>query len=116
MYKTRAKMPAAHRAKQFMPFAGVKGLQEALGEKEKLYRPKTEIAEDAAELLNDALASLQRGDRARVCYYAQSGCRTVFGEILCIDEIKRRLTVGGIEIPFNDILSVAAEPNTADES
>lgn len=108
-YKTRERMPPAHRAKQFMPFSAVKGLQEALLKKERPYLDKNEIAEDAADVLNNALMGLMPGMRAVIAYYAGTEYRTASGEILYIDGIKRRMKIGENEIFFNDIVSISSD-------
>lgn len=50
--RTRAKMPVAERAKQFMPFAAVKGLNEALSKKENELSlvQKAELLEDMVDM------------------------------------------------------------------
>ena len=42
----RAKMDRAQRAKQFAPFAALKGFEEALREKERIIVPKVELYEE----------------------------------------------------------------------
>lgn len=44
--KPRSKMPIEDRAKQFMPFAALKGLPEALAAKEKAVSPKYELSKE----------------------------------------------------------------------
>ena len=39
-------MSRENRAKQFMPFAALKGLEEALEKKEKIVVPKAELCDD----------------------------------------------------------------------
>ena len=47
--KPKHKMPIEDRAKQFMPFAALKGLPDALAAKEKITVPKVELSEEMAE-------------------------------------------------------------------
>lgn len=47
----RAKMSREERAKQFMPFAALKGYPDALRKKEKIVVPKMELSEDYEEEL-----------------------------------------------------------------
>ena len=47
--KPKHKMPIEDRAKQFMPFAALKGLPDALAAKEKITVPKTELPEEMTE-------------------------------------------------------------------
>ncbi len=106
MSKTREKMPPAHRAKQFMPFAAVKGLGAALAEKETAYAPRIKLAEDAEDDVNRMLSGLFPGSFAQISYYAFDECKTAEGEILYIDTIKRRLGINGENVNFSDIISV----------
>ena len=48
----RAPMPASRRAKQFAPFDALKGLKEAIAEKERIPSPRRILAEDAQSELN----------------------------------------------------------------
>ena len=49
----RPKMSREERAKQFMPFAALKGYPEALREKEKIVVPRAEVSEEYAEVFDD---------------------------------------------------------------
>ena len=51
----RVKMSREERAKQFMPFAALKGYEEALREKEKVMVPKVELSEEREAELNQQL-------------------------------------------------------------
>ena len=48
-------MSRVQRAKQFAPFSALKGLEEALAEKEREYEPQAELSDDAAEELDRCL-------------------------------------------------------------
>lgn len=58
MAKQRAKMPIAQRAKQFMPFKAVAGLDEALRKKEQEIDRAVAMGEDPASLRS---ADLRKG-------------------------------------------------------
>ena len=53
--KPKHKMPIEDRAKQFMPFAALKGLPEALAAKEKDTVPKIELSGEMAEELDQKM-------------------------------------------------------------
>ena len=55
--KPKHKMPIEDRAKQFMPFAALKGLPEALAAKEKIAVPKTELSMEKVEEPNQKIPS-----------------------------------------------------------
>lgn len=51
--KPKHKMPIEDRAKQFMPFAALKGLPDALAAKEKVTVPGIELSEEAEKKLEE---------------------------------------------------------------
>ena len=61
----RQKMPVSERAKQFMPFAALKGLPEALTQMEREHNAKSkkELSEEMAADLNRSLLSLHSEPR-----------------------------------------------------
>ena len=63
--RPRAKMSVQDRAKQFLPFAALKGLPEALAEKERVVVPKIILTEDMSEELNRKMHQrrIPEGDR-----------------------------------------------------
>ena len=65
----RGKMSREDRAKQFMPFAALKGYENALREKEKIVVPKIELSEDMKEELDVTLKEVQLKDIVTVVYY-----------------------------------------------
>ena len=59
-------MSRENRAKQFMPFAALKGLEEALEKKEKIVVPKAELCDDYKEQLDFRLSQIQCGDMVTI--------------------------------------------------
>ena len=59
------------RAKQFMPFDALKGLQEELRKREerRLRQNKRDLSDDQIESLTKVLNSLKRGMRINITYY-----------------------------------------------
>ncbi|MCH5324844.1 MAG: YolD-like family protein [Eubacterium sp.] len=108
-------MPISERAKQFMPFAAVKGLEEALAakERERTFIPRTELSDHAAERLNRRLCRLEWGDTVTVKYYRHGEYLTASGRITRLDVTYRVMMIGeDIVIDFDDIYSVTAERRT----
>ena len=58
--KRHSPMANADRAKQFSPFAALKGYEEALQLKQKRYTPRIELTEDAKSLLDHKLHILNQ--------------------------------------------------------
>ena len=59
------------RAKQFMPFDALKGLQEELRKREerRLRQNKRDLSDDQIESLTNVLNSLKRGMTVQITYY-----------------------------------------------
>lgn len=104
MNKIRAKMPREARAKQFMPFSALNGLELALGKKEARNQQKAQLDGEEIEKINRALQKLSVGDETGlVCFY--DGIYTPLkGKITKLDDIKQYLEIDGIRVYFDDIL------------
>lgn len=99
-------MPLSDRAKQFMPFAALKGLPEALSKKEKIIVPKIELSPEMAEELDYKMHRLKRGQMAVVVYFCNDEYLKVSGMVARIDETSRLLQIVNTKIPFDDILDI----------
>lgn len=58
----RAKMSREERAKQFIPFAALKGYEDALREKEKVVVEKIELSEERKAELDAKLHQVRKND------------------------------------------------------
>ena len=104
--KARAPMPRENRAKQFMPFAALKGLPEALRKKEKIRVPQKEIPEDKACEIDKALKGLVRGQIVTVVYYCDEEYIQLTGAVSRLDTQKRILKLVKTRISIDDIVDV----------
>jgi len=93
------------RAKQFLPFDAMKGLQEALErEEERLSREeRTELGEEDAEVLSRLLSRLARGVYVDMEWYLGGHYVRRRGKVTEIDFIMRVLSLEGEKIYFDDI-------------
>lgn len=105
--RPKHKMSIADRAKQFMPFAALKGLPEALAAKEKIIVPKIELSPEMAEELDLKMHRLKRGRIASVVYFHQDEYIKISGMVARIDASSRILQIVNTKIPFDDILDVS---------
>lgn len=99
-------MSREERAKQFMPFAALKGYPDALREKEKVVVPKIELSEERAWDLDWKLHRIQKRDVITVVYFCKGEYLKVTGMVSRIDESARLLTVVNTKIPFGDIYDI----------
>lgn len=109
--RPRRPMPIGERTKIFAPFAALKGLDEALAEKEKVRIPKKEISDDMAEEINRALKDLKRGEVVTVIYYdnTEMQYRQMTGEFIKIDKIKKNLQINDEIIDSEDLYNISKD-------
>ena len=103
---SRVKMSQADRAKQFMPFAALKGYEEALRAKEKVVMPRMELSEEMAQELDRKLHQIQRNDMITVVYYNGEEYIRITGMVSRLDLDARVLKVVNTKILFEDISAI----------
>lgn len=98
-------MNRSDRAKQFAPFDALKGLQEALREKERLHErvERKEISEEKQEELTILTSRLSKGKEIRVVFYNEGGYYELKGKVSGVDFVYKYLVVGEGKIFFEDI-------------
>lgn len=95
------------RAKQFLPFDALKGLQQALREKEIEYEEKKELAEDTLTELNNKFHQLENGKYVKLKYYKNGRYRESKGIVTHMDYIKKRIQINKIEnVNICDIIDI----------
>lgn len=105
--KPRHPMSVQDRAKQFMPFAALKGLPEALAAKEKIVVPKIEMSPEMEEELDRKMRLLKRGQMVTVTYFCHGDYLKTTGIVARIDESCRLLQIVDTKIAFEDILDIS---------
>ena len=81
------------RAKQFLPFDALKGLQEALREKEVEYEEKKDLSEDTLNNLNDKFNQLDNGSFVKITFYKNGKYSEIKGRVTNIDYIKKKIQI-----------------------
>ena len=98
------------RAKQFMPFDALKGLQEELRKREerRLRQNKRDLSDDQIESLTKVLNSLKRGMTVQITYY-----NFVTERYVTIKDVFRKLykerrfiNTENYKISFDDLLEI----------
>lgn len=102
----RTKMSQADRAKQFMPFAALKGFEEALREKEKIVVEKISLSEESKEELDRKLHEIHRNDIITVVYFLKDEYVKITGMVSRLDKDARILKIVNTKIPFDDIYDI----------
>lgn len=107
---TKAKIPMsqAMRAKQFMPFKALTGLDEALAERERIIVPKKELSEHTIEELNRKLCSLEKGQIVTIVYYGmyEQNYKQLTGPVEKIDAYWKSVQLGNVQIHFSEIAEI----------
>ena len=104
----RPKMPVEQRAKIFLPFAGVRGLDEALERKrqERLVEERIILSEDGEKEIDSVLSDIRKGDCVSVSYYDGDRYRTEEGTVLRKDEREGFILLESGPVHFSDIHTI----------
>lgn len=101
--KGRLKMKREERAKQFAPFAALKGYEEALEEKERIVVRQFTLTEDEKDALDRTIHIVEDGDMVNVVYLKDDDYLKIEGIVSRIDFDARILKIVYTKIPFADI-------------
>lgn len=104
--ESRPKMSREDRAKQFMPFAALKGYEEVLRRKEKITVPKMELSEDYKEELDRKIRQIKKNDMIAVIYFHKNEYLKQTGMVSRMDTTARVLCVVNNKISFDDIYDI----------
>lgn len=112
----REKMTREKRAKQFLPFSAVSGLEEALERKRKEIEREDRvfISEEMEREINDTLISLEKNDRVRIKYYNGIKYETKEGVVIKKNEIDNTILLENEEIYLPNIASLEKIKNSRD--
>ncbi len=96
------------RAKQFQPFDAMKGLKEALKDREERHNrvDKREISEERIKAIENVLVKLEKGVKIRVEYYKAFHYVVIKGVVDKIFSAKNYLMLGEEKIFFDDIYEI----------
>jgi hypothetical protein len=96
------------RAKQFMPFDALKGLKEALKDREERRTrvPKIELSDDMADELSRVMARVELCSVIRIKFYCKGHYIDLQGTVLEKNIVYRFLKIGNERIYFDDILKI----------
>ena len=98
-----------NRAKQFVPFAAVKGFEEALRAKERIVVEKIELSEERKAELDFKLQQIQKRDILTVVYFDKDEYVKVEGMVSRLDIDARILKIVNTKIAFDDIYELYGE-------
>lgn len=99
-------MDREKRAKQFIPFAALKGFEEALLAREKITVEKIELSEERKEELDKVLRSLEIGSIITVTYFYKDEYLKKTGFLAKLTPTAHTLQIVNEKISFEDILDI----------
>lgn len=120
----RPSMTVADRAKIFMPFAALKGYEDAIEEQQKLMSVRMELTEEEKEMLDSKIRILRElldaGQQKEVTvkYFvadekasAEEGRELgrymeITGTVTKIDDVFKQIRIGDIRIDVEDVLEI----------
>ena len=102
-------MERAERAKQFMPFAALKGYPDALRKKEEIIAAKAELSEELKAALDIKLSQVCRNDIITVVYFSKGKYLQQTGMVVRIDTTTRILQVVNTKISFDGIYDICGD-------
>lgn len=95
------------RARQFMPFDALKGLQEALREKEKEIEDRKELSEECYSEIDRILRRIENGVEVSIQFYKEKKYVDICGVVTKINRIKQMLIINDYtNIYFDDIIKI----------
>lgn len=98
-----------NRAKQFVPFAAVKGFEEALRAKERIVVEKIELSEERKAELDFKLRQIKKNDIIKIIYFDKDEYVRVEGMVSRFDTGARVLQVVNTKIEFDNIYEIEGE-------
>ena len=104
-----------NRAKQFMPFAAVKGYEEALRAKEKIVVEKIELTDEKKAELDFKLQQINKNDIITVVHFYKDEYIKLEGMVSRLDLDAKVLKIVNTKIPFGDIYELSGQMIDSDE-
>ena len=92
-----------------MPFAALKGYEEALRAKEKIVVEKIELSEEKKAELDYKLQQIHKNDIVTVVYFFKDEYIKLEGMVSRLDKDARILKIVNTRIPFEDIYDLSGE-------
>lgn len=104
----RAKMDRGERAKQFMPFAALDGLERTLRDWNRPTDERVCLGEDAQIELDRRLHTLCPGREVCAIFYANRQYSALSGTVMKIDLTGRSLLIDDTWVAMDDLLEIQA--------
>ena len=97
------------RAKQFLPFASLKGYYDQIRERERIIDVRRDLSDEEIIQLSHKMELLKKGMMAKLTFYNIDAYETIEGIVAHIDLVLRTLTIVKTNIPLDDIVELESE-------
>ena len=95
------------RAKQFLPFDALKGLQEALREKEIEHQERIDLSDETLNELNNIFNKIEIGNTIIIKFYKNRVYKEINGTVTNIDYNKKKIQINKTQnINISDIIKI----------
>jgi len=91
------------RAKQFLPFATLKGYYDQIRERQRIIEPRRDLSEEENLLLSHKVTQVKKGMMIKIKYYHEDAYETFEGIVTHIDLVFRSLTLDKTKISVDEI-------------
>jgi len=102
----------ASRAKQFLPFASLKGYYDEIRERQRIIEPKRERSEEENILLSHQMNQLKKGMMIKVKHYVKDAYEITEGLVTQVDPVFHTLTIVKNKISLEDIILIQGDDLT----
>lgn len=105
----RSRMKREDRAKQFSPFAALKGYEEAIQAQERQFSPPKQLSETRKAELDRILLQVKEGDLLTVEFYRHGRYETLHQPLVRLDRAARQLIFEEESVSIDTIYDLRAE-------
>lgn len=99
----------SERARQFLPFASLKGYYDIINERKNIKEPKRVLSEEDCARLNEKLTCIKKNMMLKVTYYTGDSYDTIEGMVAKYDDVYRTVSIVKKVISFDDIYDIEGE-------
>lgn len=103
------RLEKANRAKQFASFDAVKGLREALRQKERVIVSKVDLSEDQKVEIDRKLHQIKLNDIITIIYFNNGEYLKLTGMVSYFSSSSRTLQIINTRLNFDDIYDIQGE-------
>jgi hypothetical protein len=103
------------RAKQFLPFATLKGYYDQIRERQRIIEPRRDLSEEENLLLSHKVTQVKKGMMIKIKYYHEDAYETFEGIVTHIDLVFRSVTLVKTKISLDDIYEISGEEIASSE-